>query len=351
MKVVLTTPYYPPHIGGVEVHVQNLARRLKERGYDVEVVSSVGEDHAVKIKTVPSIPIPYSPIPITFPDVEGDVFHSHIPSPFFAKRIADRNLKPHVVTYHNDVVTPEKVDGKYIPPRIRRIIDGINEDVTIPILDSADVIIATTKSYAETSPILSRYEVKIVPNAVDVSRFEYTKRKEDFVLYVGRLVEYKGLPTLLEAMRIVQAEFPIKLVIVGDGEDRSRFEALARKLGVMAEFKGRVQEDVKIDLIKRSRVLVLPSKSRLEAFGIVLLEAMACGTPVIGSNIAGVRDVAKEGGLVFYDIEDLAEKILKLITNDKMARALGRRGRKAVEEKYDWSVVIDKIEKIYADVL
>ncbi len=351
MKVVLTTPYYPPHMGGVEVHVRNLALRLKEGGFDVEVISSSGYDDSVRVRTVPSIPIPYSPIPLIFPRVCGAVYHSHIPSPFFAREITKRGLRPHVVTYHNDVVIPERVNGYRIPAKIGSIVEKINEEITIPILESADVIIATTKSYAKTSPILSKFEVEIVPNAIDVNRYEFCEDKEDYVIYIGRLVEYKGLPILLEAMSIVQREIPLRLVVVGDGEDRQRFENLAKRLGVEVTFTGRASEERKIDLLKRARILVLPSQSRLEAFGIVLLEAMACGTPVIGSNIAGVRDVAKEGGLVFYDVEDLVEKILKLATNDALAKSLGRKGRKAVEDRYDWDVVIEKIKMIYSAVV
>ncbi len=350
MKVILTTPYYLPHLGGVEVHVQNLALKLKLKGYEVEVVTSAGFDDSVKVRTVPSIPIPYSPIPLRFPKVCGDVYHSHIPSPFFAREIAKRRLKPHVVTYHNDVVIPERVDGRRIPAKIGKIVEKINEDVTVPILESADVIIATTESYAESSPILGEFDVEIVPNAIDVEKYEFCNEKDDYVVYVGRLVEYKGLPILLEAMKIIQRELPIKLVVVGDGEDRQRFEKLAKELRVDVEFKGRLPEREKIDVIKRARILVLPSQSRLEAFGIVLLEAMACGTPVIGSNTAGVRDVAREGGLVFYDVEDLADKILKLATNDRLARSLGKKGRMRVEEKYDWNAVIGRIEEIYMNV-
>ncbi len=349
MKVVLTTPYFPPHVGGVEFHVYELAKGLMEKGFDVKVVTASGRGDFVV--TVPSIPIPYSPIPLRFPNVRGDVYHSHIPSPFFAHEISKRNLRPHVVTYHNDVVIPERVNGYRIPSKIGAKIEEINERITISILNSADVIIATTMDYARTSPILKDFNVEIVPNAINVRKYEFCTEKYDYVLYVGRLVEYKGLPILLKAMNIVQRELPIKLVVVGDGEDRKRFEFLAKKLNVDVEFKGRLKDRDKINAIKRARILVLPSQSRLEAFGIVLLEAMACGTPVIASNIAGVRVVAREGGFVFYDVEDLAEKILKIATNDSIAIALGRRGRRAVEEKYDWKTVIDRIANIYAKSL
>jgi len=347
MKITLTTPYYPPHIGGVEIHVQNLARWIMRIGYDVEVITSFGKDEVVKVKTVRCIHFPYTPIPLKFPKIECDIVHSHIPSPFFAKCVMEKHVKPHIVTYHNDVVIPTRVNGIFIPREAGRIIEKININITIPILDSADLIIATTESYAKTSPILSQYDVKIIPNAIDIENYEYSDNKQNFVVYVGRLVEYKGLTMLIEAMKIVQREFPIKLVVVGDGEDRKMFEMFARKLNVAVEFKGKVSEKEKIKIIKNSKVLILPSRSRLEAFGIVLLEAMACGTPVIGSNIPGVRDIAKEGGMVFNSVEDLAEKILKIITNDKLCKLLGKRGRKTVEEKYSWNVVIKRLKKIY----
>ncbi len=350
MKVVLTTPYYPPHIGGVEFHVRSLALKLARMGHEVEVVTSDGCDDVVRVVTVPSVPVPYSPIPLKFPELSADVYHSHIPSPFFALEVSKRGLKPHVVTYHNDVVVPERVNGWRIPQQIGRVVEDVNERITRSVLESADVVIATTKGYAETSPILKDFEVEIVPNAIDVDSYRYCEEKEDYVLYVGRLVEYKGLPTLMEAMGIVQRELDVRLIVAGDGEDRRRFERFAEKIGIRAEFLGRVSEGEKVDLLSKAKVLVLPSKSRLEAFGIVLLEAMACGTPVIASDVPGVRDVALEGGLVFRDVEDLAEKIANLVTDRKKRIALGRRGRRAVEGKFCWDVVVRKIERIYSSV-
>jgi glycosyltransferase involved in cell wall biosynthesis len=138
---------------------------------------------------------------------------------------------------------------------------------------------------------------------------------------------------------------------VGDGEDRKRFEELAKKLGVNTEFKGRLPDEGVKEWMRRARVLVLPSKSRLEAFGIVLLEAMASKTPVIASRIPGVAEVAEEGGLTFDGEEELSHKLIDVLTNDGLATRLGNKGRKAVEQKYDWGMVLDKIERIYGDLL
>ena len=348
MRIVFTTPYYPPHIGGIEVHVKYLASFLS-KNHEVKVVSSTGENsEVVKVKC---LNLPYSPLPFSFPRLEADIYHSHIPSPFFARMIREEKLSPHVITYHNDVLVPETVDCHRIPSLMGRFIEQFNVRITIPLLESCDAIIATTSSYALTSPILSRFmdKIEIIPNAVDTKIFKPGKaEREPIVLYVGRLVEYKGVDILLKAMCDVKRKLKdSRLVIVGDGEDRERLELLARKLGVEAEFKGRLPDEEVSSWMRRARLLVLPSFSRLEAFGIVLIEAMASATPVIGSNIPGVRDVAVEGGLVFSDVEDLSEKILAIMTDDRLAEKLSRKGLKAVNEKYSWEVVSERVENLY----
>jgi glycosyltransferase involved in cell wall biosynthesis len=348
MKVLLTSPYYPPHIGGIEIHTANIARGVREKGYEVEVVTSTGSDECVKVTKIPCLRIPYSPIPLKFPDVKGDVYHSHIPSPFFARCLMKKNYKPHIITYHNDVFVPDRVDGKPIPEFVSRWIEKKNEELVRPILDNAEVIIATTRSYAVTSPMLKDYldKVEIIPNAIGVQDFLPGKdagERDGIVLYAGRLVEYKGLPTLIRAMKNIQA----RLVVLGEGEDKIRFEELAKKLGVRVEFRGKVSDNELKEWMRKARVLVLPAQSRLEAFGIVLLEAMACNTPIIASNIPGVEEIARNGGLVFESEEELSLNITRILEDDALATKLGRRGKSIVEQKYNWESVLDKIETLY----
>ena len=348
MKILLTSPYYPPHIGGVQIHTRNIARGMNEKGHDVEVLTSTGRDDRIKVTTIPCLRIPYSPIPITFPDVKGDVYHSHIPSPFFARFVLKKRYQPHIITYHNDVVIPERVNGKPLPRFVSRWIEHLNEKLVRQILDNAEVIIATTRSYAETSPILKGYldKVEIIPNAIRVSEFLSGKdagERDKIVLYAGRLVEYKGLPILIRAMKNI----PAKLVVLGDAEDRNRFKKLAKKIGAHIEFRGRVSDNELKDWLRKARVFVLPGQSRLEAFGIVLLEAMACNTPVIAPKIPGVGEVARNGGLVFEDEEELSLTITRILEDDTLATTLGRKGRASVEQNYDWESVLDKIEILY----
>ncbi|WP_457591423.1 glycosyltransferase [Geoglobus sp.] len=337
LRIAQITPYYPPHIGGVEIHVRNLAKALSAR-HEVVVVSSSGGDVVIS-----SLDVPYSPIPLKYVELKADVYHAHVPSPFFASLYKDK--RPLVVTYHNDVVIPESVSGYRIPGMLSRAAEGVNEVVVRKVLERADAVIATTLDYALTSPLLRDYmdRVRVVPNGIWVDDFVYRQDKEDFLLYAGRLVEYKGLAKLITALEGSKH----KLVVAGDGEDRKAFEDLARRKGVNAEFLGRVSYDTLKDLMSRARALVLPSKTRLEAFGIVLLEAMASGTPVIACNTPGVRFVAMHGGLVFDSVEELRDIIEGL--DDGTVRKLGRRGR-GFAETHDWSVVAERIEEIYREV-
>ncbi|MDI9642765.1 MAG: glycosyltransferase family 4 protein [Archaeoglobales archaeon] len=355
VRIAIATPYYPPSLGGVEIHTKNLADHLRKRGHEVVVVSSVGSDLVPKC-----LKIPYSPIPITFPHIKADIYHSHVPSPFFASKldkVAKKERKPHVITYHNDVVIPNKVYGFPIPRFIGRNVEKINDSIIDQLLKKVDAIIATTKSYAETSPILSKFmdKVKVVPNGVDPTEFTPgvdAGQRDPLVLYVGRLVAYhKGVHTLIEAMAEVQKDLNAWLVIVGDGEDRKSFEKLAEKLNVKSVFTGRVPRREVVNWMQKARVLVLPSFSRMESFGIVLLEAMACSTPVLGANTPGVAEVASYGGLTFKNNSELVEMIKELLSNDQLATKLGKMGRKAVEEKFNWNTVVNEIEKIYFELL
>jgi len=348
MKLLLTAPYYPPHLGGIEAHTRAIAHGMRDRGYEVAVVSSTGHDEHLRIITVPCVPIPYSPIPLSFPDLQAEVYHSHLPSPFFARRVVKRGYGPHLVTYHNDVVIPPRVGGTPLHGFLARRIERWHEQLLRPVLDAAAAIIATTRSYAETSPVLKEYleKVEIVPNAISVADFVPGKdagEREAIVLYAGRLVEYKGLGRLLEAMRGVAA----RLIVVGEGKDRGRFEILARRYGVLAEFTGRLPDAELKSWLRTARVLVVPARSRLEAFGIVLLEAMASRTPVVASSSPGVAEVAQHGGLVFGEPEELALHLSRLLEDDALATQLGRKGRAAVEREYDWHGVLDKLEALY----
>lgn len=349
MKVTQISPYFPPHLGGVEYHVKGLSDGLAKRGYDVSVASSCGNS-SFQFTRIPSIDLYYAPLPLRLPRIEADVFHSHVPSPFFA--FFFRKSAPHIVTYHNDIVIPLKINGLCLPRPLRFALERLNENFIKPVLDEAKIIVATTKSYAETSAVLKNYlhKVRIVPNAVDLSAYPVGVKKEKYVVFVGRMLEYKGIGLLLDAMKEVQKKEALKLVLVGDGYDRHILEAKAAGMGIDAVFTGRLNRCRLIDILSKAEMLVLPSTSRLEAFGIVLLEAMACETPVLAFDTPGVNEIAREGGMVFSSTLELAEQIMELHRSEPLRMSLGTMGRLAVQEKYSWNRVLDQVESVYRDV-
>ncbi|MGZ4907290.1 MAG: glycosyltransferase family 4 protein, partial [Halobacteriota archaeon] len=142
-------------------------------------------------------------------------------------------------------------------------------------------------------------------------------------------------------------------VIVGRGEEEERLKALAKDLGDRIKFCGHVSRQTLLRLYRTSTVLVLPSFTRLEAFGVVLLEAMASETPVIASRIPGVVDVTGDGGMLVRprDQLELANAILKVLDDPKTARAMGKNGRRRVQQNYDWKIVSRKIVDVYNDAL
>ena len=349
MKIIQISPYFPPHVGGVEYHVKELADGLANRGHRVSIASSCGR-WTGEIIRIPSIDLFYSPIPIKLPKLEADIYHSHIPSPLFTFML--RKAAPHLVTYHNDIVVPEIINGHGMPRTFAGALEKLNELLVRPVLEEAKVVIATTESYARTSPILKDYldKVKIVPNAVNVSLYPQVRKKENYVLYAGRMLSYKGVDSLLYAMREVQKSADLDLVLIGDGYDRSRLEEMAAQLHVRAKFTGRLERSMFIDTISRAEILVLPTQNRLEAFGIVLLEAMACETPVLAFNTPGVNEVAEKGGMVYSSTQELSELILELHGNGPLRVLLGQKGRRAVEENYSWKRVLDDMESVYREV-
>ena len=214
---------------------------------------------------------------------------------------------------------------------------------------------------------------RVVPNAVDAELFQplsaaqrsETRAKQGvgnaFLLgYIGRLVPEKGILDILEALAQLPPE--VHLALVGEGPQRAELEARVRELGVenRTHFWGVRPLEELPPLMGSLDALVLPSHttpSWKEQFGRVLIEAMACEVPVIGSDSGAIPEVIGSGdeatGLVFPegDAAALAQAILQLRADPEAARALGRVGRRSVEARYTWRRVAEAMRDVYQDVL
>ncbi len=170
--------------------------------------------------------------------------------------------------------------------------------------------------------------------------------------FVGALEEHKGVHHLLEAVRGLD----VRMVLVGSGRMRGHLATLARKWKIDVQFLPPASHEDVARIMGCLDLFVLPSLTRanwVEKFGRVLIEAMACGVPVVGSSSGEIPRVIGEGGLIFRegDVLDLREKIQRLLQDEALRRELGRRGRQRAVEHYSWKVIARRTLEIYRQLL
>lgn len=172
------------------------------------------------------------------------------------------------------------------------------------------------------------------------------------VAFVGRLVESKGLSDLIEALALLAGRgLVVPLTVVGDGPDRANAEALARALGVPAHFCGALAPEAARRIMANAKALVLPS--RREAFGLVLIEAQAAGTPVVAYDQTGMREAVGQGGRLVPpgDLAGLAAAIGELMTSDETWRSASAQARSHAAARFDITQRTAELEALYDTVL
>lgn len=373
MKILQTPVRFYPFTGGVENYVYYLSKELVKSGNQVKVVCA-NEPPTKTNDMVDGIQVqrlPYigklantnitSGLPSALSAADCDIIHTHIPTPWCADWSAfysQRKNKPLVVTYHNDII------GKGVASLIARI---YNSFALKYVLKTADKIVITQPSYLHSSAHLTEYrdKIEIIPNGVDVDKFKPEKMQTDdfsyifFLSVLDEFHQYKGLDYLLKALKIVKDKIPnVKLIVGGKGVLLHHYQEMAVSLGLMdnVEFAGFIPDEQIVDYYNQANVFVLPSISSLqEGFGIVALEALACQTPVVTTNIVGVAEDLKqiEGGLVIppKDTKKLADAIIQILEDEQLQNEMGERGRKLVEKKYTWKGVASSMEKLYKNIL
>lgn len=303
--------------------------------------------------------------------LEGfDLIHLHYPFYFGAELIfyqAVRRGQPYVLTYHQDVLFPG----------LLRFAERLHDSLLGKrILKRAAKVLATSWDYAHASRLQGLLRTKPeavgeLPNGVDAERFHPAidaealraqyglGANERVILFVGALDRahfFKGIAVLLQSLAHVRDRCA-RLLIVGDGNLRTAYQRHASLLGLGERviFCGRVSDAGLPAHYALCDLLVLPSTTMGEAFGLVLLEAMACGKPVIASNLPGVRSVVSDGedGLLVQpgNVRDLAEKISMLLDHPQRRQEMGARGRAKVEEKYAWPVIIPRLLRVYEEAI
>ena len=371
MRILQTPVRFYPFTGGVENYVYYSTKEMVKLGHHVTVICA-NEPHLKKEDIIEGIKVKRLSyfgkiantnitlgLPFALLNENFEIIHTHIPTPWSAdwsKIISKHKKKPLIITYHNDII------GEGITSHIANF---YNSTALKSLLNNADKIIITQHNYLYSSPYLEKYEDKIavIPNGVDIEKFKplEVKKERNMIFFLSLLDEfhkYKGLDYLLKALKIVKDEISdVKLVIGGKGALMDYYMEMADNMGLKdnVEFHGFIPDEKIVEYYCRSSVFVLPSISaKQEGFGIVALEALACGTPVISTEIVGVAaDVKNSGSGIIVppqDIDNLVKAIIKIL-NDEKSHTMGLKGRELVKNKYTWSRVAKMTENIYQEFL
>ena len=242
----------------------------------------------------------------------------------------------------------------------------------LPIVYS-DVLTANSRATAAMASIISgRDNARLIPMGVNPNQFQKTSEIVDLrkklqlngevILTVGRLIDLKGTDYLIKALVKVFFEFPrAKAIIIGSGPRKNYLQNLARdvQLSENIVFIDKVSQSELVKYYSLADVFILPSiinqAGETEGFGVVLLEAMACGLPVVGSDVGGISDIIQneETGLLARqkDPQDLADKITRLLSDEVLRRKVIKNGHTLINTQFSWDVVADHFVEIYCEVL
>jgi glycosyltransferase involved in cell wall biosynthesis len=361
LKIVQVGKYYPPHVGGMETHLQALCGGLKV-AHDVQVfVANEGrrdEDSVVDGVTIHRLGSQFEiagasicpTMPWRIRRARADIVHLHVPNPAGVLAILASGYRGRlIVTWHSDIIRQRRL-AKMFEPIQRRF------------LANCDAIIATSPNYAESSPDLRRLKKRtvVIPYGIEAAEFcappdaavaaVKRGRSTPLLIAVGRLVYYKGFEYLVRAMARIDAT----LMLVGDGPLRDPLERLAREIGVASriEFLGEMQPREIVPYYHAADIFVLPSIARSEAFGIVQLEAMACGKPVVNTNLESGVPFASLDGVTGITVEPanadaLAGAVNRLLGDASLRAKYGEAAKRRVQSEFTVGVMVQRTRDLY----
>lgn len=368
MKIVLlstgspSVDQYPPQ-GGIQYQIYHTAKELQRRGHDPTIVSRAQEGDLPRDIRFRQLSVPLDD------DIVSRILFGHRATGVITE------IDPDVVLAYErfSTVFPVRLDYPILfftsnydamefyrdfatkRTHLNRIAFPIKKHLEEYVMHEADRVIALNsaiKTYLQSREIS---HTSVIPNGVDVSA--YRNRGDDsYIFYAGRLNEVKGVRFLIDAFSELKDEIPhIDLRITGDGEQRAALENQARELnlGDRIHFTGWVDRDTLHEHFSRCSIFVLPSL--FETFGIVVLEAMASGKPVIASDIEGPRDILTDGddGVLVDpgEIDQLQSAIATLATSEDEQRRIGDNARHTVENQFSFPAIGDQILDVCNDVI
>ena len=370
MRILHIGKYFPPAKGGMERFLGDLVATQRRSGDDVSVLvhdsptPAAADEPAWLMRCPVWVKLIFTPISPRFPfwlrkavhEHKPHVIHIHMPNPsaFWALLMPSARRVPWVVHWQSDIEVSKR--GVRLAYPYYRILERA-------LLERAECIIATSQAYLEASVPLGpwRHKCQVIPLGVDPARLPEVRAADTQglwktdklrILGVGRLTYYKGFETLLKA---VIDDGDKELVIVGEGEERPRLEKIVRDSHARPDVRllGEADDGTLTGLMASCDVFCLPSRERTEAFGIVLMEAMRYGKPLVVSELrgSGVNWVARNGQNAIAvppdDPAALRAALTALAESPTKRQLLGHLGRERYQREFDIAAVASRIREVY----
>jgi len=378
MKILHSLYYYRPHYSGLTVYTERLVRELGRRGHQVTVLTSHYDSslpthekiNGVNVKRLPVLmKVSKGPIMPSLPywafriGMNYDVIHLHVPQldaapiAFFGRALG----KPVILTYHCDLRLPSSP--------LNHVANWLSATANHISVSLADVVVANAGDYAEASTILRRHlkKIHVIPPPIEVpeasdSQIQTLRERlkiKDGQIVIGmaaRLASEKGVEYLAQALPLIQETYPEARVlyvgqfldVMGEQSYGRRLRPLIDTLGDSWSFLGILEPEEMAAYFALCDVTVLPSLNSTESFGMVQVESMLSGTPVVASDIPGVRQPTLITGMgevvVPGDASALAQGILQVLKNPQQYL----RSRAEVEKHFSVGVVTDQYEELYS---
>ncbi len=372
MKIGITC--YPTY-GGSGVIATELGKELALRGHKVHFISyalpfrltQFVENvvfHEVEMSSYPLFEFPLYSLALASKMVEVaqyeqlDLLHVHYAIPhassaYLAKQMLKDKLDLKVVTtLHGTDITLVGLEPSFLP-------------LVKFSIEESDGVTAVSRFLKEKT--ITNYEIQkdieVIPNFVDTEIFKPSEccgfrkhvapHNEKVLVHTSNFRQVKRVPDTLKIFAKVLEELPAKLVLVGDGPDRSECERLCRQLGICDNVKFLGKQDGLVEILNAADIFLIPSQS--ESFGLAALEAMACGLPVISSSVGGLPELVRhnETGYIaeIGDIDRMAKYTIDLLTNERKYKLFSSNARERAVTMFDKSIVIPQYEEYYKKFL
>jgi glycosyltransferase involved in cell wall biosynthesis len=367
----VTNDLYPDVVGGIALHTHHLCRDLSRMGYYTTVLTCAKGNHRYEKKEegydVIHHKIFFSPLGNSFsPSIfrtllkikdDYDLIHAHCHlflSTIMASLVRRIGSPPLIITTHGimSASAPDWFNILYM------------KTIGKWTLKSADRVICYTEMEKDTLANMLKIDsekISVIPNGVDTDLFRPDSNNNNrsnqsnaiTILWAGRFVRGKGVEFIIHATKILVKEVPdLKILLVGDGPSKGKIKSLIEKFNLKKNviIKENISNENMPEVYQKSDIFVLPSLN--EGVPRTLLEAMACGKPVVISEFPHLADMIKNAGLTFPkgDVHSLAANIKKLIENKELAQKLGNNGKNKILKYHSWENTVLKTIELYEEV-